>query len=277
MGNNFKHRFLLVISTFCLLFIGILNAKQPERYLNLVFENVNVSRNIVYGESVNETGKKENLLLDIYKPEGDVRINRPVILFIHGGGFTFGNDKSQKYIVEMANRFAKKGFVCISIDYRLRAKPKENMSATVSDAVSDAKQALYYLKKNKNNLGIDKSKIVICGGSAGGMLAVNLCYSNNFSIRDKDKKGIITLINLWGSPDMAWAKLTVTGKSIPAYIVHGTNDKLVPFNNSEKLVSLLKEKNVKNEFFIIEGGGHTPVDKMNEFEKGITDFIYSLF
>jgi len=93
---------------------------ERVRYVDVVFEKVNIQRDIVFGESINEKGEKELLKLDVYAPEADEMQNRPVIVWIHGGGFRPGNDKTQSYIVEMANRFSRKGYVCLSVDYRLR-------------------------------------------------------------------------------------------------------------------------------------------------------------
>ena len=56
------------------------------------------------------------LLLDVYSPE-NTSTNRPVFMFIHGGGFT-GGIKHKPEIVEMANYYASRGWVFVSIDYR---------------------------------------------------------------------------------------------------------------------------------------------------------------
>jgi acetyl esterase/lipase len=99
--------------------------KNKRRFLDPVFESVSIQKDIVFGESVNEKGETEKLKLDIYSPDGDKMKNRPVIVWIHGGGFRPGNDKTQSYIVEMANRFSRKGYVCLSIDYRVRENPRK--------------------------------------------------------------------------------------------------------------------------------------------------------
>ena len=56
------------------------------------------------------------LRLDVYSPDND-SANRPVLMFIHGGGFT-GGTKTKPEIVEMANFYASRGWVYVSIDYR---------------------------------------------------------------------------------------------------------------------------------------------------------------
>tara|TARA_R110002050_G_scaffold284196_1_gene433237 strand:- start:1184 stop:2044 length:861 start_codon:yes stop_codon:yes gene_type:complete len=252
------------------------NSKEDkkERYLNEVFEHVSIQKEVVYGEAVNEKGTKESLALDIYTPENDNVKNRPVIVWMHGGGFRHGNDKTQSYIVEMAKRFAKKGYVCISIDYRLRENPFEDITGTLSDAVSDATKALKWVRKNKKSLNIDTSKIIVGGSSAGGILGSDLFFSGNTS--NKDKAGIIGFVNLWGSPSEKWSKLNI-GKNVPpTIIVHGTADKLVPYSNSVELVDRLNANNVKNELVTFKDAGHTPVKHMDEFEIKIATFLYDL-
>jgi acetyl esterase/lipase len=252
--------------------------KQEEkkvRYLDGVFEKVNIQSDIVFGKSVNEKGENETLKLDIYSPDGDKLTNRPVIVWIHGGGFTFGNDKTQSYIVEMANRFTRKGYVGISVDYRLRAKPKDNLIGTISDAVEDALKALDWLRQNSYSLKVDTSKIIVAGGSAGGILGSNLCLSETFA-SNSDKSGIIGFVNLWGSPGANWGEMNIGRNAPPTIIVHGTEDASVPYGNSVALIEKLTTAGVRNELVTIEGAGHTPVKHKDDFEKKIAKFLYEI-
>ena len=219
--------------------------QEPEntRYLNKTFEKVDIQKDIKFAESVNEKGELENLKLDIYTPQGDEQLNRPVILWIHGGGFRPGNDKSQSYIVELAKRFAMKGYVGLSIDYRIREQPRENTEKTIFDAVEDAGKALLWLRENADKLKIDPSKIIVAGGSAGGILGTNLCLNDNKNIPGVDKSGIIAFVNLWGSPSPEWGEPDVDKNDPPTIIVHGTEDKLVAYSNSEKLKAELDKNN----------------------------------
>jgi len=248
---------------------------ERVRYVDVVFEKVNIQRDIVFGESINEKGEKELLKLDVYAPEADEMQNRPVIVWIHGGGFRPGNDKTQSYIVEMANRFSRKGYVCLSVDYRLRENPRDNPKETISDAADDVLKGIDWLRKNSELLNIDVSKIIIGGGSAGGMLGCNLCF-NDRSNNETDKRGIVGFVNLWGTPDAIWGELDVDKNDSPTIIVHGTEDKLVSYSNSAILAEKLKANNVKHELITIEGAGHTPVKHMDDFEKKIAGFLYEI-
>lgn len=250
---------------------GSLSGKT--RYLDRIFDHLIIHSDIIFTESVNENGVSQKHRLDVYMPEGDVETARPVIMWIHGGGFTFGNDKTQRYIVEMASRFARMGYVGVSVDYRLRAKPRENFTSTVSEAVEDALKGLDWIRKNSESLRIDPEKIIVAGGSAGGMIAVTLCINDMSGSVRHNKSGIRALVNLWGSPAMESIPLDVDPGDPPAVIVHGTEDALVPLVNSEKLAAALGMKNVPHEFVVIPGAGHTPVAHMDDFCGKIAAFL----
>jgi len=234
---------------------------------------VKIEKDIPFGETVNFKGENETLLLDIYTlPKASVK-KQPAILWIHGGGFRYGNDKSQRYIVEMAKRFAKRGYICLSINYRVRENPREDITGTISDALEDAMKGLNWLRENSNKLGVDKSRIVIGGGSAGGILGTNLCYREGNESEKWDKSGIVAFVNLWGSPEESWGDFNIDKNDPPTIFVHGTEDALVPYENAVTVVNKLNEAGVKNQLITIEGAGHTPAQHMDSFEKEIASFL----
>lgn len=251
-------------------------ANDSVRYLHPVFAKVDIQKDVEFGEVTNFDGQKEKLLLDIYKPDGDTQTARPVIMWIHGGGFRTGNDKSQGYIVKLATEYAKRGYVCVSIDYRVRTKPMEDKKRTLSDGMEDAMTGLNWIRNNAEKLNIDKSRIIVGGGSAGGIIAVNLCYKDKTSSTKWDKSGIIGLVNLWGSPDESFTASEVDKSDPPTIIVHGTADKTVSYANSVKLANELKSNTIKHELVPIEGAGHTPMGHLSEFIGNISEFMYSL-
>lgn len=267
-----------IVLLFAILFSANAGAQNSSigkktRYADAVFDSIAIEKDEVFGSSVNEKGENEILKLDIYAPKDDALENRPVILWIHGGGFTYGNNKSQKYIVEMATRFAKKGYVGVSIDYRLRAKPKETPQGTISDAVADALKALEWLRSNPERLLIDPSKIIVAGGSAGGMLGCHLCFNDRPAGNGTDKAGIVAFVNLWGSPAPMWGELSIDSNDPPTIIVHGTTDQLVDYKNSVTLAEKLTAAKVPNQLVTLTGAGHTPVQQMDEFENEIAKFL----
>jgi len=250
------------------------NAEKKVRYLQNIFRDITIQKDVVFGEAVTSNGIKQTLSLDIYTPENDNIKNRPVIVWIHGGGFRYGNDKTQFYIVEMARRFTKKGYVCLSIDYRVRENPMDDVEGTISDAVEDAIKGLEWLRAHSESLNVDASKIIIGGGSAGGILGCNLCFNDR--VEKNDKAGIIGFVDLWGTPDEKWSKLDIDKNDPPTIIVHGTEDQLVSYSNSVALAERLKENNIKHELITFQGAGHTPVKHMDEFEIKIAGFLYDI-
>ena len=85
------------------------------------------------------------LKLDIYKPENNSE-NRPVFMWIHGGGFT-GGIKHNPDIVEMANYYASRGWVFISIDYRTTEELGNTQGMNEEDAKKSRKNFEEIAKK----------------------------------------------------------------------------------------------------------------------------------
>jgi acetyl esterase/lipase len=252
--------------------------QQPNgatRYLDNLFEEVEIKKDIHFTTSQNEQGEMVDLLLDIYTPAGDRETGRPVIVWIHGGGFR-GGDRTQKYIVMMATRFAKKGYVCISPEYRLRSDPQADIYGTIADAVADAGACLAWLRVHGQELGVDTSKIIVGGGSAGGILASNFCLSDRSLYPGLNRSGVKGFVNLWGSPGGRWGGLEVSDEAIPTVIVHGTADQSVPYEGSVKMKQSLDAKGVKCELITYEGAAHTPVKQIDDFEKRIARFLYDI-
>ena len=164
-------------------FINFLLAQNPceGRYTEEIFDNIDVTT-VTYSEI-------HNLSMDIYQPVGDDFINRPVIIFAHGGTFIFGS-KNNPTVVELCESFAKRGYVTASINYRLSGDffgileqftfytSTENAYEVVLNAMMDGKAAVRYFRKdvveNGNTYGIDPNQIWAGGNSAGGVLFLHV-------------------------------------------------------------------------------------------------------
>src|ERR1051325_6455977 len=88
------------------------------RYWANIFPNVTVTSDILYGSNVDVSGNTQPLKLDLYEPTGDTVENRPLLVLAHGGSFIAGS-KTDQDVSELCARFAKMGYVCASINYRL--------------------------------------------------------------------------------------------------------------------------------------------------------------
>jgi len=161
-------------------------AQCNGRYQTEIFSSVTkttVNYSDVYTDNAHE--------MDIYTPDSDIEINRPLILFMHGGSF-YGGDKANIDCQDFCETFAKKGYVTASVNYRL--VPLTNIVSFLSNydeqyeevlkATVDVKAAIRYFRKdfaNGDAYGIDPSTIFVGGTSAGGVTAVHLAYIDNIS------------------------------------------------------------------------------------------------
>ena len=127
---------------------------------------VEVAKDIAYAEDHGRRG-----LLDVYRPrDGDPK-NAPVLLQVHGGGWTIGN-KDQQGIPLMLH-MAARGWVCVAINYRL--SPRDAFPAHLVDV----KRAIAWIRENVHAYGGDPGFIAITGGSAGGHLAALAALTPN--------------------------------------------------------------------------------------------------
>ena len=126
-------------------------------------------------------------------------MNRPVILYMHGGSF-YAGDKMTTDCVDFCESMAKRGYVTASLNYRLATNivgfltSNEAQYETVLKAVSDAKAAVRYFRKdyaNDNSYKIDPNTIFVGGYSAGAVIAIHQAYIDDIidlpsSIIDND-------------------------------------------------------------------------------------------
>lgn len=101
------------------------------------------------------------LSLDLYKPAGTSH-PLPVILFVHGGAWMFGDRTAAP---DLRRYFADAGFAMASIDYRLAP------DVTFPSNLEDVLTAIRWLRANAKLLGLDTDRLGLWGTSAGGHLA----------------------------------------------------------------------------------------------------------
>jgi triacylglycerol lipase len=99
--------------------------------------------------------------LDVFAPDGSQGKKLPVLLFVHGGGFTRGDKHGDFYPDNITLWAAKNGMVGVNIDYRLA--PKDPWPAGAKDLAS----AIAWTKANIAKYGGDPNRIVLFGHSAG--------------------------------------------------------------------------------------------------------------
>ena len=147
------------------------------RYLDPVFTDIEVIRDVVYRTTTDVNGNTVDLMLDIYLPAGDTIEKRPAIMWMHGGWFIFG-DRDQ--LAPYAQDSARRGYVGIALQYRLRPDiTSDDLGSVVeaaNDAYDDATAAVEWLEANADQYRIDPDAIIGAGYSAGATLAWNLAY-----------------------------------------------------------------------------------------------------
>ncbi len=126
---------------------------------------VRVDRDLRYSDA----GKRG--LLDVYRPVDREVVGAPVLLQVHGGGWTFGSKDQQG--IPLMQRMAERGWVCVAINYRLA--PRDAFPAQIIDV----KKAIAWVKEHIEEYGGDPSYVVITGGSAGGHLAALAALTPN--------------------------------------------------------------------------------------------------
>ncbi len=113
--------------------------------------------------------------LDIYLPHGSSPSPRPVVMFIHGGGWANGS-KNLPSTPDKARLFSGLGYGFVSINYRLSptsgdpGNPDPNR-IMFPDHPDDVGEALGWLDRNAGRFGLDPDRIFVMGHSAGAHLA----------------------------------------------------------------------------------------------------------
>ncbi len=118
-----------------------------------------IHRDLAYGEPNNE-----RQTLDVYAPaEG---VNHPVVVWIHGGGWHSGDKKE---VQKKPQAFTDKGFVFVSINYRLLPH------VTIKQMAGDVAKAIRWTHDHAKDYGGDPDTIFVMGHSAGAQLAALVC------------------------------------------------------------------------------------------------------
>src|SRR5215471_14716030 len=154
----------------------------PLRYRDKIFGTVVKTSDIEYGTATNLSHQSITLTLDMYEPKNDTVTKRPVIVWVHGGSFSSG-DKTSPELVDEANTFSKKGYVNVSINYRLSATgcsaaaPTSSCILAIQNSMHDAQAAVRFLRANASTYGVDPDRIAIGGTSAGAITALDVGYN----------------------------------------------------------------------------------------------------
>lgn len=229
------------------------------------------------------------LKLDLVHPKDSIEKPRPVIVFVHGGGWRNG-DKSDALRFPLMLIARGGEYVCVSVGYRLTGE------ATWPSQIYDCKAAIRWLRANAKKYGIKADRIGVWGSSAGGHLVamlgtsggvaklegdegnpgesskvtcvVDFCGPTDFPALENDypadRLARSAISGLLGGPlterrEMAIEASPITYVSAddpPFLIVHGTEDPVVPIAQAERLDAALKKAGTQVIFVKVVGAGH---------------------
>lgn len=258
--------------------------RKTGRQTSYIPPNLMCLRNVEFGK-----GDQRTLRMHIVKTKTLPEIPMPVLIWIHGGGWCKG---SKEEGIQRLIPFAKNGYFCASIEYRLSSE------AIFPAQVEDCKCAIRFLRAHAKDFHLDADHIGVWGASAGGHLAALLGTTQhvkelegaggwgNFSSR------VQAVCNWFGPTDLLTmnafpskidhdaanspesmliggpiqkhkekaAKANpityITTEAAPFLIMHGDDDLLVPLNQSQLLFEALERSGVEATLEIIAGGGH---------------------
>jgi acetyl esterase/lipase len=214
--------------------------------------------------------------LDLYLPEKPER-PLPVILWIHGGGWTNG-DKDRVPIAW----FATNGYAIAAINYRF------SQHAIFPAQIHDCKAAVRWLRANAAKYALDPNHFGAWGGSAGGHLVALL--GTTAGVKDLEgtegnndqSSSVQAVVDWYGPTDFLTAgrkdtrtnliggdpptnreaarkasPMTYVSKdAAPFLIMHGDRDRTVPISQSETFAAALKKAGAAARFVVVKDAGH---------------------
>ncbi|QXD24617.1 alpha/beta hydrolase [Opitutia bacterium ISCC 51] len=121
-------------------------------------------------------GNHSNQVIDFWK--ADVDGPAPLVVYIHGGGFTGGSHK--KVTAKKIQQYLDAGIHHASVEYRFMKH------ARLPAAHEDAVRALQFIRSKSDEWGIDKNRIAAYGGSAGAQLVAYLAWGDDFADPESD-------------------------------------------------------------------------------------------
>ena len=251
---NYLSRFLLLIPLF------------------IASDEILDSVEISYGDNTKQA-------IDFYKGSTD-----KVLIWIHGGGWLYGDKRSERWIRRFHNHFVEhEDFNVFMIGYRIG-------EASAPYAVNDVICAYDRIIREIEFRGLSMDDIIVAGASAGGHLALMVGYSENYKDKKcnpkQSPKAVINLFGIteientykfldktkffkasnyvrrWIPEDVSISEASInlspmnmiTTKDGPEVLtIHGTNDRWVPYEQAQLLE---KKLNKKHHLLTIEGGGH---------------------
>lgn len=318
MKKFFKMFSFIFIITFAILAIIfhkriILTYEIANKYLTLknqtwTTKEVNLeilSKSVSYKDVVYKNTNGVPLTLDIYAPLKKVYKTSPVLLYVHGGSFAYGNKNIPDTLSPILDTFREQGYTIISTSYELM-KNKENFNKQISDI----KDTLRWVYKNKSDYNFNTDDIGVIGISSGAYLSLMAGYSNEADFRDdaelsKYSSKVKYLIDFAGPTDLSLLNTDdlnydlskifssiknkddmvqkfnpidyANSNSPNTLIIHSSLDSMVPYESSKKLYNQLISQKANADLITLNSNVHDLSSITNDdivtISKGLLKFI----
>lgn len=230
-------------------------------FLDPIFKHEEIE-NITYG-TAKSGDTTMPLLLDIYRPVAKAQLPEklPAMILSFGGGWRKGS-KDVKYIRDLCAYYAERGYVAISIQYRIMkdnppALPgpapladANEQSRLINAAFQDTCNAVRWVRANADEYQIDPNRIGIGGVSAGAFNALHAGFFDE-SITGPDAK-VAAVISLMGAVGASH----IDKDDPPVFIAHGTRDNVAPYPMVRNMVRQLEKVDAKYSFYPVAGVAH---------------------
>lgn len=238
---------------FIVLLISLISCSFGHAQLQILYKQIDTTK----------------LLMSIYHPEPIEPAKKyPAMVFFFGGGWTSG---SIQQFEPHAKYFSQRGMVCILVDYRV----KNRQQTTPFEALKDAKSAIRFIRENAAIMGVDPSKIIAAGGSAGGHLAAATALIDDYN-ENSDKLTISCVPNALvlfnpvidnGPGGYGFERIGAAYKNFsplhniktgvpPTIVFLGTNDNLIPIETAKYYQKAMEKVKSRSELYIYEGQEH---------------------
>jgi acetyl esterase/lipase len=220
-------------------------------------------------------GPHPSQVVDYWRPRG-ASGSLPVVVLLHGGFWRFRYTK--RLMNPLAAAIAARGAAVWNVEYRRVVRPGDGWPATFED-VSAAVAFLARLD------GLNLNRVVTCGHSAGGHLALWLAANRGLDGTPAARVKVAGAVSLAGVPDLAAAGRLRLGRGavdrllggtpdvvpdryragspaemlplgVPQVLVHGLQDADVPARLSERYVDQARACGDRADYVPLEGVGH---------------------
>ncbi len=247
-------------------------AEFPAENWQKSSDKVEVIQPLVYG-----TGSGRELRLALFLPKKHDG-SFPTVVFVHGGGWQGG---TVRHFSRQSMILAEAGYACACIEYRLSGEAK------FPAQIEDVKCAIRFMRAHAKQYNLDKNRIAVAGGSAGGHLALlaaasggvaalegNGGWQNQSTIVQAgagfnpavkiEHKGDGSVLKLIGveyeqNPDAyraAEPETYLDPDDPPVLVLHGTADVTVPYGEAVYYTSKLRSLGIAAELYTDLDVGH---------------------